>query len=279
MERERNLHHELLPETQRLLADVEQLTGRPVVVRADASVASRGRAIYVVSDPNPDRHLVLYDPNEIRFLDHLVAHEAGHMMHFKEAAPADRRVPVVTNDCRSRALRQLLPELETLVGRGLPPAALADVFPIWLSGTVAQLSDTPSDRRIERSIFEQHPGLRTIQRESLRSQVRTLQMVLRPQVERITPSSVWRASNAMNYVLVREVAALFNEPGLVRPYLGTPAQRLGEELVSMMADSSVEGLAADREVSEAWAERLGFRTWFEWRNVDELPGHGPVAIE
>jgi len=280
MEREREHQHQLLPETRRLLEEVEQLTGRPVMVRADANVASRGRAIYAVSDPNPERHLVLYDPSQARFLDHLVGHELGHVLHFDEAAPADRRVPVVTGECRSRALRQLLPELEILLRRGFPAAALAEVFPIWLSGTVAQLSDTPSDVRIERWLFEKHPNLGDAQRSSLREQSRTLQMVLRPQVERITPPSLWLASNAMNYVLLKSVAEFLQEPGFIRPYLGNPSHRLGEELIRLSAQHRDENLTADRLVSDAWAEHMGLAGWYEWRRLDELSSSsGPIGVE
>ena len=53
----------LLPETRRLLTSVELETGRQINIRPDQAIRGRGRAIYVVSDPNPrDRHLVLVDP-------------------------------------------------------------------------------------------------------------------------------------------------------------------------------------------------------------------------
>ncbi len=278
MEHERYAHHELLPETRALIAAVERQSGRGVVVRADPQVASRGRAIYVVSDPDVSRDLVLYDPSERRHLDHLVAHEVGHVIHFSEPRPADRRVPVLTAERRAQAMHQLAPEFEPL-RRGLSPHAIAEVVPLWLSGTVAQLSDTPSDIRIERWLFQRHPGLRAHQRASLLDQVRTLQRVLTPAVERVTPRSVWLASNAMNYVLAKTVADILSVPGAVRPYLGTPAQALGEDLIALAERHSNQGLAGDRRVTDAWAACFGFADWFEWRRVDELPGHTGIAIE
>lgn len=279
MGHEREAHHELLPETRALIAAVERQSGRAAVVRADTRVASRGRAIYVVSDPDVTRHLVLYDPSERRHLDHLVAHEVGHAIQFSEARPADRRVPVLTAERRAKAIHQLAPEFEPLLGRRLSPEAIAEVVPLWLSGTVAQLSDTPSDIRIERWLFQRHAGLRAAQRASLLDQVRTLQRVLTPAVERVTPRSIWLASNAMNYVLAKTVAEILSVPGAVRPYLGTRAQGLGEELIRLAEGHSDHGLARDRRVTDAWAASFGFADWFEWRRVDELPGHTGIAIE
>ena len=61
------------------MARVEDETNRHLIIRPDDQIRGRGRAIFVVSDPNPDHHLVLFDPLESRYLDHLVAHECGHI--------------------------------------------------------------------------------------------------------------------------------------------------------------------------------------------------------
>ncbi len=261
----------LLPETRRLLSKVEQETGRQINIRPEQAIRGRGRAIYVVSDPNPDQHLVLFDPAESRFLDHLVAHESGHILRFHRAEPQERVVPVLTGERRSRALRQLLPDIQTLVKRGIPEAAIAEVYSIWLSGTIAQLSDTPADIRIERWIWRDFPDLRQAQEASLRHQVKTLQLVASPAVQTVTPKSVWRASNAMNYALVRAISELFSDKTLLRPYAGSWAMSAGDELYRMVDESPDLGLADDRRLSNLWAERLGFRGWYEWRRLDELP--------
>src|SRR5512135_3536810 len=110
-ERERRSSVELLPTTKQLLAHVERETGRFVLLRPEPRVATKGRAVYAVSDRNPERHLVLYDPAQERFLDHLAAHECGHILHFTQAAPHERKVAVVTEAVRTHATTQLLPEL------------------------------------------------------------------------------------------------------------------------------------------------------------------------
>ncbi len=270
-ERPRYEQPSLLPETRRLLRDVEERTRRPVEVRPDAAVRERGRAIYVVTDPDRSRHLVLYDPRHEPFVDHLVAHECGHIVRFADAKAEDQRVPVMSRERRAIAIRQLRPELTGLLRAGLPEGALHEVLPIWLSGTIAQISDTPSDIRIERWLWSEYPGLREAQRASLVDQVRTLHLVLRRPVEEVTPRSLWVASNAMNYALVSAVSEFLDRPDLLRPYQVSPSRRLGEELLAMVDATPDGGLATDRELSGRWAERLGFRHWPEWRALDALP--------
>ena len=208
----------LLPETRRLVDDVEAETGRGIFIRADASVRQQGRAAYLVSDPNPNHHLILIDPAERRFLDHLIAHGCGHVLRFWRAASFDKLVPVMTGERRARTLRQLMPEFRRLVRSGIPEGAIADVQSIWLSGTISQLSSTPADVYIERWLWQDYPGLRSAQEASLCSQVRTLQLVNRPVVAAFTPEPVWRASNAMNYALVKAVTGLLHDQRLLQPY-------------------------------------------------------------
>jgi hypothetical protein len=271
MAERRTGEHQLLPDTRRLLAEVEAETGRRVDIRADAAVRARGRAIYVVTDPDPERHLILFDPKEQPYLDHLVGHECGHILRFARAEPEDRTVPVMTGERRAKAIRQLLPEILELVKRGIPEGAIADVYSVWLSGTIAQLSDTPADMFIESWLWAEHPGLRRAQEASLRSQIKTLHLISRPVVAAFTPESVWKASNAMNYALVKTVSQLLSDRSLKHPYAHSPALKLGEELFDLVDASPDEGLAGDRRLSMAWAKRLGFEDWFEWRRLEELP--------
>ena len=102
-ERDRTEHPALLTATEALLSEVEQLTGRTVEIRSESAIRGRGRAIYVVTDPDPTRHLILYDPQHQSDLDHLVAHECGHIQRFALAAPSDRTVAVMTSERRAEA--------------------------------------------------------------------------------------------------------------------------------------------------------------------------------
>ena len=101
----------LLTATQRMLADVESRTGKPVELRPEPQLDGRARGTYAVSDPDRSRHLLLYDPAKIDLLDHIVPHELGHVEMFESADPAGRLVPVVVEQDRQLARKNLLREL------------------------------------------------------------------------------------------------------------------------------------------------------------------------
>ncbi len=262
---------ELLSVTQDLIRQIQDDTGRPVAIRAEPRVRGRGRAIYVVSDPDPTRHLVLYDPSEARHLDHLVAHECGHIRRFAAARSDERSVPVVPAGARAAAARQLAPDLSRLLESGVPEGALAEMLPTWTGGIVGQVASTPSDVWIERAIWREYPALRAKQKASLLHQLRESSLVMRSVVAAFTPDAVWYASNAMNYVLATASARLLKMPELTGPYRLPKVRALGQNLFDILDARPDSGLAGDRAISELWADRLGIRDWFEWRTVTDVP--------
>jgi len=264
------VHHErdnLHPELGGLLRDIEVYTGRKVDIQPDWAIRDRARAVYVVTDPDPTCHLILYDPKYERHLGHLVAHECGHIVRFAAASPEDQTLAKTTTVTREKAIRELHPELQRLVDSGVPEGALADLLPIWLGGTITQLADTPSDIHIERWIRERLPNMRAIQDESLLSQARANAASMKPVVAAFTPEPIWTASNVMNYVSARAYARLLDRPELLRPYRRTEIEKLGEELFGLLEETKGDGLGDDRHVSDRWARRLGLSDWFEWTTL------------
>jgi hypothetical protein len=262
----------LLPDTQELLREIHDLTGLPVDVQCQPALRGKARAVYIACDPTAERHRILYDPKYERFLDHLVAHECGHIVRVAAASPSDRALPVMTSAQRYEASLQLLPGIEDLLERGIiQPEYLDTLLPLWLSGTVYQLHNTPADIHIERWLHREFPGLRKIQAASLMSQAREAHQVLGPEIELCTPRLVWDASNAMNYALMKSAMDLFGPEEFVRPYEGTKAEAVGTELLAMVDSTPDTGLVGDRQLSERFAERLGLKGWLTWRRIDDLP--------
>jgi hypothetical protein len=254
-----------------LISTIEDQTGREVQVQPNAAIRNRARAVYVVSDPDPTRHLILYDPKYEAHVDHLVAHECGHIVRFMSASPEDQTLAKTTPATRASAAERLLPELRRLLDSGIPEGALADLLPIWLGGTVTQLADTPSDIHIERWIQERTPALGDIQESSLLDQVTANSASIRPTVAAFTPRLVWAASNAMNYASARAYGRLLDRPDVVRLYRGTAIEKIGKELFEIFEEAPEGGLAIDRQVSDRWAQRLGLGDWFEWTTLGAVP--------
>lgn len=264
-------HLQLLPETKRLLRDVEAQTGHPVAIRSEPAIRERGRAVYVVGYPESTRHLVLYDPQHARFLDHLVAHACGHVLRFAAAPPEGRRVPLLHSEWPSVVVRPMLSTVGQLVRRRVPDEDILDYMRIWYMGTVLELSDLPADMRLERWLWHKYPALHVAQRASLADQALGLVQIAERRVQERTPPAIWLASNAMKYSYLKTIAELLDQPQLLRPFRRTAAERVGEELFQLVARSPYEGLAGDQRLSEEWAWHLGLEGWLEYRRLDALP--------
>jgi hypothetical protein len=258
----------LLPDTRELLDEIKRCTGVPVLIRESMELHGRARATYVASDADRSRHLLLYDPEYARFLDHLVAHECGHIVRFACAGREDQKIAVMS---RNVALPGIERDIDHLAVSGVPIPAIREMITLWLAGTVSQLHNGPADIHIERWVHREFPGLRAAQEASLLDQAAELHRVLEPGIWQMTPTTVWRAANAMNYAFLKAVGQLLNQPDLLKPYARSGVKTAGEDLYRIVDETPDSGLAHDQALSERWAERLGFAGWLDWRHLDDLP--------
>lgn len=260
---------ELHPATRELIATVENQTGLPIEIRQVPYLKSKGRAMYTVSDPDTSRHLVLVDQDEKRHLDHLVAHEIGHILQFDEMPADQRKLPVVTRDNFVKAASGVANDLARLSQQGFNKESLNEAIRLWTTGLVSQISDTPTDIAIENGIRD-NEALRLFQRKSLADNALVLARSMRTEVEAFTPPRVFLASNAMNYALLKSSVSFLKEPWMLRPYRNTEVARLGDELLELMDEIDPHNLEGYQKVTDTWAERLGFNGWYNWQEIDKI---------
>jgi len=200
----------------------------------------------------------------------VIAHECGHLVRLWTVGPAARRLTVSDRVLQVGAIEQLDQELADMVNAGMPPAALSRMFGLMCPGAVRQVTNVAIDIRIERWLHGQHPALREAQRASLTAQTRENAQVLDPQIARITPPTIYRASTAIGSAFARAVADLYGEPALAASYRATDVWDLGGELLDTVAHAHDD---ADGDVAlvDRWAERLGLRDWYRWEQLDTLP--------
>lgn len=241
---------------------VEAETGTPVVVRQEPGLHGKASGAYVASDPDPSRHLIVYDPAQSRYLNHIIPHELGHLKQHVAAAPEQRMVATMSAAHRARARERLFMRLPLATLRAFPADVLDEVADLWSGGLVTQLASFPADIRIERAIWVEHPPLRAIQREALELQARAAHEALDARVAAVTPGFVFEGTNAMNYALLKSVARMLQQPWMVRPYRGSIHERAGEDLLDLFNATAPHDLPTCLEVSNAWAERLGVADWY-----------------
>ena len=213
-------------------------------------------------------HRILYRPGAAS-IDHLVAHECGHLVRLWGVPEDARRLPANGREEQVGALEGLGEELAAMANAGVPLRTLSELFTRAFPGLVAQVTNIPIDLRIERWLHGGYPGLLGAQRASLLAQLGVNRGVLTPDVARITPPTIYRASCALNAAFARGVAELYGEPGLAAPYRDTPHWEVAGRLLAALGEQP-DDAGGDVAAVDRWAELLGVRGWYHWARLDSL---------
>lgn len=206
--------------------------------------------------------MILYQPRWAKYLEYLIAHECGHIYRFFSARSEDRLLPATD----STGLRTAKEEVarEPWEGRKRIPKRLVDeLLGSLCSGLVRQLVNTPPDCRIETWIYEKFESLRDIQASALHELYSTSLRCLDAKMKEWAPPSIYRKSNAMNYVLAKIDGRLLNQPNLIAPYAEQGVAQLGEKLVSYLAEADT-GHVGDMRAADAWAKEMSIEGWYRW---------------
>jgi hypothetical protein len=259
------LTRNLGPDARRVIDLSRSITGKDPLLKRVPALPNGVRAML-------RRPISLRRPYEIHFvkgeepvLEHLVAHEIGHLVRLYQVPEAERLMPAVTPGSRLRAIEQLAPELLSLLDNGLRHEALVKLFDVWHQGVCQQLASFPADLRIEAWIHSTFPGLRSVQRKSLIAEVQRGLPSLLPEVAAFTPPTIYQATMAMNAAQACHVADLFATPGLAAPFERHGFGRQGRNLLGLVLDAEDKGHDSDRQAVNDWAGELRLTGWFDWR--------------
>jgi len=209
--------------------------------------------------------LISFHPAYAKYLDYLIGHECGHIYRFFSAKPEERVLPAMDCVGFEKAMRQVGGEGWEMRNK-IPSHLRKNLLATLCSGLVRQTVNTPADCRIEFWIYNNFVELIDIQAAALAEQYLTSIQCLEPGVKQWAPPAIYRKSNAMNYVLVKNTSKLLDEPDLIAPYLKNGFERLGEKLGSYLNDED-KGYAQDVWIADVWANELEIEDWFEWRKL------------
>lgn len=247
-----------------LVSAVVERTGYPLIVVEtpgigyDSQLGMAGRTQHF--------HQLAYVPEYRGFLSHFIVNAAVKILRMWDLPPEDRLLPV------SEAAKRLPEEDEAELRRKLgvlPSDVLRSLSGFLYHGTVQQLTSMPLDIRIERTIAEILPEHRDTQHNYLSRQVKDLEPHFLQEIAAVAPDRIYAASTAMNVALAQEAAEIAGVK-LGRSCRTTPYRRLGERLRWHLHTVKEPGYRGDMMVTDAWAEELGLRDWYEWRKLDEL---------
>jgi len=217
---------------------------------------------------NMPSHLIFYKTEHDEVINHLIAHECGHILR-TFAAPEEKRLIPYTNDqIKLKALAQIEPEIQKLSSE-LPFDKLAQIVNLWYDGIVRQVTNFPPDIMIEKWIYDEYPKLRPYQSRCINKQHKEALDGLSKEVMKISPQKILDASNIMNYAFFRIIGIHFGV-NYVRPYNSSPYFDRGKKLATI-TENYVDSYEGDIEMINKWADFLNLSGWFTWTHFENTP--------
>lgn len=250
-----------------ILDKVEKETGKPI--RFVQNNCLETYAGLRMARKSMTEHIIVYKAEHDKIINHLIAHECGHVFRMFGVREEKRLIPYTDDKIKSRGLSEIETEIQKL-SKILPIEELGQIVNMWYTGIIRQLTNYPSDIVIEKWIYDEYPTLRTIQLESIQKQLADALYGLKETVKQITPPRIFDASNIMNYVFFRILGLHFGT-NFIKPYSNTPYVNRGKALASIMESKRLDSYEADVIMVNTWADFLHLSNWFQWTGFENVP--------
>jgi hypothetical protein len=213
-------------------------------------------------------HLIYYKTEHNELINHLVAHECGHIIRMFSVPEEKRLVPKTTDDIKRTALTEIEDDINKL-SSSMPFSQLAQVVNMWYNGTITQVTNQPPDIMIEKWIHDNYEELIELQLQSIKKQHDESIVALTKRVARMTPKKIYEVSNVMNFCFFKYLGLYLNEDYL-KPYWDFRYKRKAEELAKITQNYKDDYLG-DLEMINKWAEYLEITNWFTWTDFENVP--------
>ena len=249
--------HALLPAVNRLLQQVEEVSGLPVAVAQQSDLETLATVRPATAEQQV--HLIAYrDADEAS--SYHVAFEAALLLRIVQVPPELR---VNLNEKRE-AREKLVSQVERMFKGRISLVQAREAGLRFYDGLMVQLRSMGPGLWADRWLFEQAPELRGLQAAVLQSQVQQNVPCLNAEVDKMSPAVVVQASRAMNAAQAFQTAELTGIPPLAIPYQAAGFEGLARELIAI---TRAEPTTADpdREIVDGWAEKLGLSRWYVWK--------------
>lgn len=245
--------------TQTILKLVEEKTDRPVEILADPSIQVLAKV--KMAKGKAPAHLITYNPTK-RGVDYNIAYECGFILRLYENPP-EARFEFAGSESGRKAVRRALFEKKQIKRMGLPDTAVKQLADQMFDGLMTQLRSLPIGIRIDRWLWDAHPDLRELQKESITRQQQDNVQTLSGKIREISPSDVFYATVAMNLAFAIFFDRLIGKDLYAVPYRSAGFENSGERLLEIESEIPPEA-QHDRDLVDAWAEELEVSDWYQW---------------
>jgi hypothetical protein len=245
---------------QAALESLEQLGGKPVVLREDPRLPNQAK-IHVAANHEP-AHVLTYSPAAAQELPYLVCFQCGLAERVLRSA-RDERFNVASTPETYKQVERLVRQK-----KAIPEDMVATYSQMITDGLGIQLRSMPAGIRIDRVLYQAHPELRDMQRVIAERQLKESVGCLSPSIKAMAPELIFNASVGMNAAWALEWSRLWADDAHAVPYRLAGHTVLGERLLETLG-AIPDSPHHDRELVSSWAAILG---------VDHLYKIGPVGL-
>jgi hypothetical protein len=240
----------LHPESQQLIQEVENLSGRMVHVTEDPEL--KVMATITTARGTSPAHFLRYRPGT-RAVDYLVAYQLGFLVRLF-SCPAEERFEVMASPAEQEVGVKAL-------GLGdLPP----DFARSMVDHIVVQLRTYSVGFRVDQWIRSHCPGLREQQEHSIRSQLAENAQALGPEVRERFPKGLLDANTAMNAAYAMAWGGILGDPRHAIAFKALGYAGKATELLALIREIP-DTPGADRTLIEGWAQALGLGGSFHFQ--------------
>jgi hypothetical protein len=258
---------DLVPSVYRIIDEVKDSTGKAVEF-----IETDGLDTYAkvkIAREHMPAHIIFYSPKHDELINHLIAHECGHILRILKAPPQKRIVPMSDRDSTTKVIHDLASDLSRLSSL-MPSRDILEMVNIWHHGIITQLTSYPSDIMIERWIHASYKELRPCQRKSIMNQHADAIKVLSPKIKEVTPIKIYEDSIIMNIVFFSMLGSTLRI-NLLKPFKNLPVLKRGKVLSTITEKNLNDSYEGDTAMINCWADFFGLKEWFNWTNFENLP--------
>ena len=222
-----------------------------------------------IARSNMPEHIIVYKTEHNDLINHLIAHECGHIKRIYETPPEKRFMVISNDDQKHKGMAVFEKDLEKLA-KNMGVETAGKLANLWYSGLIRQVTNQPVDLMIEKWLFENYPGLRTLQTNSLSNQNDLAFAGLSRRIREITPDFVFKAGNLMNAAYTSLLSKIIRIK-LVREWKRTEFYDESLELAKMLDIEKGWPPEGDLDIVNLWAKRLNLSEWFSWHQFEDVP--------
>ncbi len=257
----------LIGATQEILQQVEDLTnkGFKLIEKVDLPYFAKVKP----ARKKMSHHLVFYRNAQDEIINHLIAHECGHIIRIFEAPESKRVIPFTSQKHLKIAMDEVKGEIKknSILFQGLQ---INQLLNMWINGLVMQLTNGPPDLMIEKWLYDSYPDLRDFQFESIKRQWTDATAGMDKKIKKITPKKIFNSSNIMNYAFFKIIGTYINY-NFLKPFSSTAFTKKGEKLAKITEKDYGNNFEGDVEKINEWANFLNLSKWFSWRDFEDIP--------